>query len=72
MAQCETHHLLDAMEALSMEAKGLFEQDLVLHRPLVRKRSKVRKVCQRLLDVMFVPVKHPECLEGDQCQSHDG
>lgn len=67
------YHLLDAVEALPVEAEGLLEQNLVLHRPLVWERREVGKVGQRLLDVVFVPEEHPESLEQDrhrrrQCQ----
>lgn len=58
-----TDHLLDAVEALSMEAEGLFEQDSVLHRPLVREWSEVWQVSQRFLNVVFVPEKHAESLK---------
>ena len=57
------YHLLDAVEALAVEAERLFEQNLVLHRPLVWERGEVRQVSQRLLDVVFVPEEHAECLE---------
>ena len=56
------YHLLDAVEALAMEAEGLFEQDSVLHSPLVRKWSEVRQVSQRFLNVVFVPEEHPQSL----------
>lgn len=49
------HHLLDAVEALPMETEGLFEENSVLHRPLVGERSEVWQVCQRFLDIVFVP-----------------
>lgn len=56
------YHLLDAMEALAMEAEGLFKQNFVLHRPLVWKRCEVWQVGQRLLDVVFVPEQHAKSL----------
>jgi len=59
---CVCYHLLDAVEALAVEAEGLFEQHLVLHRPLVRERGEVRQIGQRLLDVVFVPEEHAERL----------
>lgn len=58
-----TYHLLDAVEALPMETEGLFKQDSVLHCPLIRKWSEVRQVCQRFLNVVFVPEKHPQRLK---------
>lgn len=57
------YHLLDAVEALAVEAEGLFEQHLVLHCPLVRERGEVGQVGQRLLDVVFVPEQHAESLD---------
>ena len=59
------YHLLDAVEAFPVEAERLFEQNLVLHRPLVRKRREVREVGQRLLDVVFVPEEHAKSLDTD-------
>lgn len=58
-----SYHLLDSVEALPMETEGLFEQDSVLHRPLIRKRCEVWQVCQRFLNVVFVPEEHPQSLE---------
>lgn len=50
-----------------MEAEGLLEQDSVLHRPLVWERGEVGQICQRALDVVFVPEEHSQRLqtEGD-------
>lgn len=59
------YHLLDAVEALAVEAEGLFEQNLVLHRPLVWKRREVGQVGQRLLDVVFVPEEHAQRLDTE-------
>lgn len=53
------------MEALAVEAEGLFEQNLVLHRPLVWKRREVGQVGQRLLDVVFVPEEHTQRLDTE-------
>lgn len=50
-----TYHLLDAVEALAMEAEGLLKQHLVLNRPLVWKRREVGQVGQGALHVVFVP-----------------
>lgn len=58
------YHLLDAVEALAMEAESLLEQHLVLHRPLIGERGEVREVSQRLLDVVFVPEEHTESLDS--------
>ena len=58
------YHLLDPVEALPVEAEGLFEQHLVLHRPLVWKRGEVWQVGQRLLDVVFVPEEHAKRLNA--------
>lgn len=58
------YHLLDAVEALPMEAEGLFEQNLVLHRPLIWERREVRQVSQRLFDVVFVPEEHSQRLHA--------
>lgn len=49
------HHLLDAVEALPVETEGLFEENPVLHSPFVGERSEVWQVCQRFLDIVFVP-----------------
>lgn len=48
-----------------MKAEGLFEQNLVLHRPLVRKRREVWEVGQRLVDIVFVPEEHPQSLKTE-------
>lgn len=61
----EQHHLLDAVETLAVEAEGLFKQNPVLHRPLVRERSEVGEVGQGLLDVVLVPEEHAQGLEGE-------
>lgn len=60
------YHLLNPVEALPVETEGLFEQNSVLHRPLIRKRREIRKVSQRLLNVMFVPEQHSQSLETDR------
>lgn len=59
-----SHHLLDAVEALPVEAEGLLEQHLVLHGPLVRERREVGQVGQRALHVVFVPQQHAESLKA--------
>lgn len=56
------YHLLDAMEALAMEAKCLFKQDLVLNGPLVWERGEIGQVSQGLLYVVFVPEQHTKSL----------
>lgn len=56
------YHLLDTVEALPVEAEGLFKQNLVLHRPLIWKRCEVGEISQRLVDVVFVPEEHPQSL----------
>lgn len=58
-----TYHLLDPVKGFPMETEGLFKQDLVFHCPLIRERSKVWQICQRLLYVVLVPKQHPEGLE---------
>lgn len=58
------HHLLDAVETLAVEAEGLFKENPVLHRPLVRERSEVGEVGQGLLHVVLVPKEHPQGLGG--------
>lgn len=60
------YHLLDSVKALPMETEGLFEQDSVLHRPLIRKWGEVRQVGQRLLNIVFVPEEHPQSLETER------
>lgn len=40
------YHLLDPLEALAMEAKGLFKQHLVLYGPLVREWGEVGQIGQ--------------------------
>lgn len=57
------HHLLDAVEALPVEAEGLLKQHLVLHRPLLWQRGEVGQVSQRLLHVVLVPEEHTQSLE---------
>lgn len=53
------------METLPVKAEGLFEQNLVLHCPLVRKRREVWEVGQRLVDIVFVPEEHPQSLKTE-------
>lgn len=60
-----TYHLLDASKALAVEAEGLFKQDFVLHRPLVRERCEISQISQRLLHIVFVPQQHPQSLWGE-------
>lgn len=60
------YHLLDAVEALPVETEGLFKQDSVLHRPLIGKRGEVRQVCERFLNVVFVPEEHPQSLKTER------
>lgn len=55
--------MLDTVETLPVEAEGLFEQNLVLHGPLVWKRREVWEVGQRLVDIVFVPEEHPQSLK---------
>lgn len=66
------YHLLDAVEALAVEAEGLFKQDSILHRPLIRKRGEVRKISQRFLNVVFVPEEHPQSLKGRKYTGYTG
>lgn len=56
------YHLLDAVKTLPVETEGLFEQDFVLHRPLIWKRGEVGQVGQRLFNVVFVPKEHAQSL----------
>lgn len=58
------YHLLNPVEAFSVEAEGLFEQHLILHGPLVGEGGEVGKVCQGLLNVVLVPEQHAQCLWG--------
>ena len=60
------YHLLDPLEALAMEAKGLFKQHLVLYRPLIREWGEVGQVSQRLLYVVFMPQEHAQCLAQER------
>ncbi len=50
-----SHHLLDAVKALAVEAEGLFEQHFVLHSPLIREGGEVGQVGEWALHVVFVP-----------------
>jgi len=56
------YHLLDPVEALPMETKGLFKQDFVFHCPLIRKGREIREVRKGLLNVVLVPEQHAKCL----------
>lgn len=56
------YHLLDPVEALPVKTEGLFKQDFVLHGPLIRKGSEVRKVSKGLLNVMLMPEQHAKRL----------
>lgn len=57
-----THHLLNPVKALAMEAKGLLKQDFVLHCPVIWEGGEVGQVCQGLLNVMLVPEEHAKSL----------
>ena len=50
------------METFSVETEGLLKEYLVLNRPLIRKRCKIGKVCQSLVNIVLVPEKHTQCL----------
>lgn len=50
-----THHLLDAVEALAVEAEGLLEKHLIFNCPLIWEGREVCQVGQWALHVVFVP-----------------
>ena len=45
-----------------MELKGLLEQHLILHRPLIRKGSEVGQVLDGPVQVVLVPEQHAQGL----------
>ena len=55
-------HLSNAVETLAVELKCLFEEHLVLYRPLVREGSEVGQVDHRFLQVVLVPEEHSKSL----------
>lgn len=65
-----THHLLDPVKALAMEAESLLKQHFVLHRPVIWEWGEVRQVCQGLLNVVLVPEEHAKCLLDTHTHTH--
>lgn len=61
-----THHLLDPVKALAMEAEGLLKQHFVLHRPVIWEGGEVGQVCHGLLNVVLVPEEHAKSLLDTQ------
>lgn len=50
-----SHHLLNAVKTLAMEAEGLLEQYFILHSPLVWEGCEIGQVSKWALHIMFVP-----------------
>lgn len=65
-----THHLLDPVKALAMEAESLLKQHFVLHCPVIWERGEVGQICQGLLNVMLVPEEHAKSLLDTHTQLH--
>lgn len=61
-----THHLLDPVKALAMEAEGLLKQHFVLHRPVIWEGGEIGQVCQGLLNVVLMPEEHAKGLLDTQ------
>src|SRR6218665_514769 len=61
-----THQFVNLLEILSMEVKCLFEENEILHGPVVWGWCKIRKVSQGLVNIVSMPVQQSKRLKHQQ------